>query len=102
MSNKMKKSYDTHIEIFKALSDVNRLYIIDLLVSSGEAGEMCASAIKKDMKISQPTLSYHMKLLCGCGLVSKRKDGKWVYYSLQRKEFQKLHDFFSFGSPHQA
>jgi ArsR family transcriptional regulator len=95
----MKKSYDNYIEIFKALSDVNRLYIIDLLFSSRERGGMCASAIKKDMKISQPTLSYHMKLLCGCGLVSKRKDGKWVYYSLCREKLQKLQDFFNSGSP---
>jgi ArsR family transcriptional regulator len=98
----MKKSYDNHIEMFKALSDVNRLYIIDLLVSSGEAGEMCASAIKKNMKISQPTLSYHMKLLCGCGLVSRRKEGKWVYYSLHQQGLQKIQDFFNFGSPHQV
>jgi ArsR family transcriptional regulator len=98
----MKKSYENHIEIFKALSDTNRLYIIDLLFSSGEAGEMCASDIKKYMKISQPTLSYHMKLLSGCGLISKRKEGKWVYYSLQRKELQKLRDFFNFGLPRPA
>jgi ArsR family transcriptional regulator len=94
----MKKSYDSHIEIFKALSDTNRLYIIDLLFTAGESGEMCASAIKKDMKISQPTLSYHMKLLCGCSLVSKRKDGKWVYYSLRRDQLQKIQGFFNSGS----
>jgi ArsR family transcriptional regulator len=98
----MKKSYDDYIEVFKALSDVNRLYIIDLLFSSGERGEMCASDIKKDMKISQPTLSYHMKLLCGCGLISKRKDGKWVYYSLHQPGLQKIQAFFNFESPRQA
>jgi ArsR family transcriptional regulator len=102
MSLKMKKSYDNYIEIFKALSDTNRLYIIDLLFSSGESGELCASAIKKDMKISQPTLSYHMKLLCGCGLVSKRKAGKWVYYSLHQAELQKVQEFFNSGSRRQA
>jgi ArsR family transcriptional regulator len=98
----MKKSYENHIEVFRALSDTNRLYIIDLLFSSGEEGEMCASDIKKDMKISQPTLSYHMKLLCSCGIVSRRKDGKWVYYSLQRQRLQRIADFFKFGSPHPA
>jgi ArsR family transcriptional regulator len=98
----MKKTYDDHIEIFKALSDENRLYIIDLLFTAGESGEMCASAIKKDMKISQPTLSYHMKLLCGCGLVSKRKEGKWVYYSLYRKGLQKIQNFFNSGSSRPA
>jgi ArsR family transcriptional regulator len=97
-----RKYYDDYIEIFKALADTNRLYIIDLLFSSGEEKEICASAIKKDMKISQPTLSYHMKILCGCGLVSKRKDGKWVYYSLRQKGLQQMWEFFNSGSPRQA
>ncbi|MDR1863362.1 MAG: metalloregulator ArsR/SmtB family transcription factor [Treponema sp.] len=94
----MKNTYDSHIEIFKALSDINRLYIMDLLFSSGKEGEMCASTIKKDMKISQPTLSYHMKILCGCGLVNRRKNGKWVYYSLNQKDLQKMRGFFNSGS----
>jgi ArsR family transcriptional regulator len=94
----MNRFYDNHIDIFKALSDTNRLYIVDLLLSAGEDGELCASAIKKDMKISQPTLSYHMKILCGCGLVSKRKDGKWVYYSLRRAGINSMRSFFNPGS----
>jgi ArsR family transcriptional regulator len=96
----MNKLYDNHIDIFKALSDVNRLYIIDMLFSAGEKGELCASEIKKSMKISQPTLSYHMKILCGCGLVAKRKDGKWVHYSLHREGINTMRNFFNPGSPH--
>jgi ArsR family transcriptional regulator len=68
---------------------------VDLLISAGESGEMCASEIKKDMKISQPTLSYHMKILCGSGLVTKRKDGKWVYYSLIKDSIGKMRSFFN-------
>ena len=32
--------------------------------------------------ITQPTLSHHMKILCECGLVETRKEGKWSHYSL--------------------
>jgi ArsR family transcriptional regulator len=96
----MKKAYNHHVDIFKALSDINRLFIVDMLLAAKNPSEMCAAAIKKNMKISQPTLSYHMKILCGCGLVSKRKEGKWVYYSLHHEGIKKMKDFFNSGSRH--
>jgi ArsR family transcriptional regulator len=96
----MNKLYNNHVDDFRALSDINRHFIVNMLVSAEAPGEMCATAIKKNMKISQPTLSYHMKILCGCGLVSKRKDGKWVYYSLHHDGVKKMRDFFNSGSPH--
>jgi ArsR family transcriptional regulator len=63
---------------FKALSDTNRLMIIDML----SCGELCACVILEKFQITQPTLSHHMKTLCDCGLVKGRKEGKWTYYSL--------------------
>lgn len=62
----------------KALSDSNRLQIVQLLTH----GEMCACKLLEQFNITQPTLSHHMKLLCECGLVISRKEGKWNYYSL--------------------
>ena len=64
--------------ICKALSDSNRLQIISLLSD----GEKCACKLLERFKITQPTLSHHMKVLCDCGLVNSRKEGKWSYYSL--------------------
>ena len=34
------------------------------------------------LHITQPTLSHHMRILCECGLVQARKEGKWQHYSL--------------------
>ncbi|MDR0355079.1 MAG: ArsR family transcriptional regulator [Deltaproteobacteria bacterium] len=45
------------------------------------------------MNITQPTLSYHMKNLCDCGLVSGRKDGKWMYYALNDETVRDLRAF---------
>jgi ArsR family transcriptional regulator len=67
-------------EWFKALSDTNRLLIVELL----SRGELCACKILERFNITQPTLSHHMKILCDCGLVIGRKEGKWTYYSLQK------------------
>ena len=65
-------------EIFKALCDENRVRIMRYLMS----GEKCACKILEDMNIAQSTLSHHMKILTQSGLVSARKDGKWMHYSI--------------------
>ena len=64
--------------VFKALSDENRIRILKLL----RDGEKCACKLLEDLNISQPTLSHHMKILCDSGLVTGRKEGKWMHYSI--------------------
>jgi len=65
-------------EMFKALCDENRIKILKLL----QGGEKCACVLLDDLHISQPTLSHHMKILCDSGIVSGRKEGKWMHYSV--------------------
>ena len=67
--------------IAKALADENRLRILELL----QGGEKCACILLEDLNVTQPTLSHHMKILCDAGIVTGRKEGKWVYYSLDEK-----------------
>lgn len=69
--------------IAKALSDETRLSIIDML----SCGELCACNLLEHLEISQPTLSYHMKTLCGCGLVVCDKQGAWSHYRLDEARF---------------
>lgn len=64
--------------ICKALSDSNRLRIVQSL----SAGEMCACRLLEQFSITQPTLSHHMRVLCECGLIHVRREGKWSHYSL--------------------
>lgn len=65
-------------KIFKALGDANRLIIMDLL----KGAELSAGRILRQVKMGQSTLSHHMKILCDCGIVTSRKDSRWVYYSI--------------------
>jgi len=81
----MIKTYEKYAELFKALGDANRLLILDMLCK----GERCACKILEKFKITQPTLSHHMKILCDCGIVNKRKEGKWMYYSINTKGCEK-------------
>ena len=69
--------------ICKALSDQNRLRIIQLLTY----GEQCGCELLEQMKITQPTLSHHMKVLENCSLVISRRKGKWSHYSLNRDQW---------------
>ena len=71
-------------QICKALSDQHRLAIIKQLNS----GERCACELLEVLEITQPTLSHHMKVLCGCGLVTVRKEGRWAHYRLACEAFQ--------------
>jgi ArsR family transcriptional regulator len=68
----------TKAKIFKAFCDENRLTILDLLRS----GEKCACSLLEELKITQSTLSHHMKILCESGIVSGRKEGKWTHYTI--------------------
>ncbi len=80
----MKCSHAEYVPIFKALADETRLKIIDLL----SHGELCACNLLENFKITQPTLSYHMKALCDSGLVEARRDGAWMRYSLNRERLE--------------
>lgn len=62
--------------VFKALGDETRLKIIEIL----SCGELCACDILESFDITQPTLSYHMKILTESGLVKSRKEGSWIRY----------------------
>ncbi len=73
----------------KALGEPNRLKIVQMLSDC----EQCACVMLEKFNITQPTLSHHMKILCDCGLVNVRKDGKWNYYSLDRRTLKAFTDF---------
>ena len=74
----MASEYRETARVFKAFCDENRLQILEMLRS----GEKCACKLLEELQISQSTLSHHMKILCDSGIVHGRKEGKWVYYSL--------------------
>ena len=85
----MDEKYKKYTQYFKALSDPNRLMIVDML----SCGELCACVILEKFNITQPTLSHHMKTLCDCNLVNSRKDGKWMYYSLNDETIRRFRLF---------
>lgn len=88
----MNEIYNQNTIFFKALADEKRLMIIDML----SCGELCACQILEQFNVTQPTLSHHMKILCDCNLVIARREGKWMYYSLNNETVQKFKNFLCF------
>ena len=66
------------LKVMKALSDANRVKIIKLL----QQKMMCVCELQGALKIAQPTVSKHLKILEEAGLVDYAKDGLWVNYFL--------------------
>ena len=65
-------------ELFHALSDRTRLSIIQRL----RAGERCVCELTDALEAAQSRLSFHLKVLKDAGLVTDRREGRWMYYVL--------------------
>lgn len=66
------------MSITKALADEGRVRIIMAL----QNGELCVCQIVELLQLAPSTVSKHMSILRQARLVDTRKDGRWVYYSL--------------------
>jgi len=71
------------LDILKALSDKNRMRIVAAL---WRHDELCACQITELLQVSGATASRHLGILQRSGLISSRKDGRWVFYKLLQPE----------------
>ncbi|MFW5488784.1 MAG: ArsR/SmtB family transcription factor [Desulfovibrio sp.] len=86
------ESIERAAEMFKAMGDPNRLRILAALAAvteesertgeEREDGELCVCALCDLLGLSQSSVSHQLRLLRAMRLVKGRKQGKWVYYSL--------------------
>ena len=81
--------------MFHALSDETRLAIVQRLRS----GERCVCDLTDLLDAAQSRLSFHLKVLKDAGLVTDRKEGRWVHYSLNRDAFRELQDLLGEMKP---
>lgn len=73
------------------MADETRLKIIEML----SCGEMCACDILEHFQITQPTLSYHMKILTDSQIVISKREKSWVRYSNNEELIQKVKLFLN-------
>jgi DNA-binding transcriptional ArsR family regulator len=77
-----------HAEALKALSHLSRLQIFFHLVRSG--GEVPAGEIQEALGIAGPTLSHHLELLRRAGLITRRREGRFIHYAVRRETVNEL------------
>lgn len=71
---------------FRALGEEKRLRILGSLAG----GERCACDLTGCCDDRQPLLSFHLKTLREAGLVEARREGRWMYYGVDREALLKL------------
>jgi ArsR family transcriptional regulator len=91
------------VELFKALSDPNRLKILQILADErtmdcegrkGEPVRLCVNALAKKLGITQSAVSQHLRLLKHAGLVNGERRGSFIHYSLDREGWKRARAAF--------
>jgi ArsR family transcriptional regulator len=78
--------FEEYAQLFKVLADANRLKIIELLIK----GETCGCTIIEQLPISQPTISYHLKMISEAGLADSRREGNWIKYYINKDKLTEI------------
>jgi ArsR family transcriptional regulator len=79
---------DRAVTLFHALSDATRLGILDML----REGERCVCELQDQLDAAQSRLSFHLRVLKDAGLVTDRKEGRWMYYTIVPDALAEVHD----------
>ena len=80
-------------ETFSSLADPTRIKIVGLLAKN----EMCVGDLCLLLDMTQPAISHHLRLMRNLRIVSSRKDGRHVFYTLAD---QHIFEIFSLSSAH--
>ena len=86
MATQLKPDTDRAAKLFHALSDGTRLSILQRL----RFGERCVCDMTDDLDAAQSRLSFHLKVLKDAGLVTDRREGRWMYYTVNPEALDEL------------
>jgi len=81
---------------FKVLADPVRLRLLSLIAAAPD-GQACSCDLEAPVGKSQPTVSHHLAVLAGAGLITKEKVGRWVMCSVVPERLAVLRD--ALGGP---
>jgi ArsR family transcriptional regulator len=80
--------------VLKAIAEPTRLRLLSL-VAAHAGGEACICDLTEPVRLSQPTVSHHMKVLVDAGLLTREQRGKWAFYRLVPGAFDALAQFLA-------
>ena len=76
------------VTLFHALSDETRLALLEHL----KGGERCVCELTDAMKAGQSRLSFHLRVLKDAGVLLDRREGRWMYYSINPDAIESLEE----------
>lgn len=80
---------------FQAVAEETRFRVVRLLAE----GERCVCELQDELGAAQSRLSFHLKKLKDAGVVSDRRDGRWVYYSLVPEALEEMRGYLGAVTP---
>ncbi len=83
-----KQNLERAVRLFHALSDGTRLSILQRL----RFGERCVCDMTDALDAAQSRLSFHLKVLKEAGLVTDRREGRWMYYTINPEGLAEVAD----------
>lgn len=83
---------------FQAVAEETRFRVVQLLAD----GERCVCELQEELDAAQSRLSFHLKKLKDAGVVSDRRDGRWVYYSLVPEALEEMREFLGGVKPREG
>jgi len=87
----MQSAAVVEAKIFQALADPSRRAIFESLTH----GEAAVKDLTARFEISQPAISQHLATLKNAGLVSARREGRWIYYQVRPRGMKPLIDWIA-------
>jgi len=72
--------------LFAALGDATRLKMLKLIADE----ELCSCEVMAALELTQPTTSHHLGILERAGLLTSKRNGKWVFYKIANSTVQNL------------
>ena len=81
----------TTSDVFNAIAEAHRREILDTLIT----GEKAVGAIVNELRMTQPQVSKHLRVLSEVGLVSCRAEGRRRLYRLEPARLQPFHEWLA-------
>jgi ArsR family transcriptional regulator, arsenate/arsenite/antimonite-responsive transcriptional repressor len=88
-----RTSAESIADLLKAVADPTRLQILAMIAQSDQQ-EACVCNLTEPLKLSQPTISHHLKKLNEVGVIDRERRGTWVWYSLNKARWAQIANLF--------
>jgi ArsR family transcriptional regulator len=76
-------------QVLRAIADPARLQVISL-IRAAPGGEGCVADLVRELGLTQPTVSHHLRVLFDAGLLRRERRGKWVWYAVAGERLDEI------------